>query len=55
MIFFRVYALLAVAGLLNYMEDSMSMYLAPHTVRMVFHGGENCMLIGQCHSYSLQT
>lgn len=46
-IFCRVYALLAVSGLLSYIEDSLSMYLAPKTMRMLYHSGVHCMLIGK--------
>lgn len=44
-----MYALLAVSGLLHYVEESLSMYLAPHTVRMVYHSGANCMLMGESY------
>ena len=43
---YRVYALLAVSGLLSYIEDSLSMYLAPQTLKMLYHSGVHCMLIG---------
>ena len=39
--------MLAVSGLLSYIEDSLSMYLAPQTLKMLYHSGVHCMLIGK--------
>ena len=44
----RYYCLAAVAALLKYTEFSQNKIYAPHSLKIVFRGSEQTMMIGKC-------